>query len=60
MQNLKLEVVASDNEWVVRDGSGTSIPFADGITIPTATESPLRATRIATAGAGAAGRCPCS
>jgi hypothetical protein len=54
-QTLKLELVksASGADWLLRDGSGTSVPFADGITLPTNVPNPLSAAFIGSAGPSA-------
>ena len=54
-QSLKLELVklASGADWLLRDGSGTSVPFADGITLPTTAANPLSAVFIGSVGPSA-------
>ena len=54
-QTLKLELVksASGADSLLRDGSGTSVPFADGITLPTNVPNPLSAAFIGSAGPSA-------
>ena len=54
-QTLKLELVksASGADWLLRDGSGASVPFADGITLPTNVANPLSAASIGNVGPAA-------
>ena len=54
-QTLKLELVksASGVDWLLHDGSGTSVPFADGITLPTNVPNPLSAASIGSVGPSA-------
>ena len=54
-QTLKLELVksASGADWILRDGSGISVPFADGITLPTNVPNPLSAASIGSVGPSA-------
>ena len=42
LPQLKFELVSDgEDNWSLRDGSGTSIPFCDGISIPTNADNPL-------------------
>eukprot|EP00322_Chrysochromulina_rotalis_P010539 CAMPEP_0115871748 /NCGR_PEP_ID=MMETSP0287-20121206/23052_1 /TAXON_ID=412157 /ORGANISM="Chrysochromulina rotalis, Strain UIO044" /LENGTH=475 /DNA_ID=CAMNT_0003326611 /DNA_START=25 /DNA_END=1449 /DNA_ORIENTATION=+ len=45
----KIELVATAEDWSVRDERGVTIPFVDGMAIPTLAENPLRSARLSTA-----------